>query len=764
MGLHLGWIPNEPGLRAREYAAPAPGVPAPDSPEAAALRAAHAARALWTRLLIVVGLLALALFGLVGAVSHRSWFWGVGAVLAVCCWLPLLDFAVRRRRVATRLRREKEERTVRHAAELEDYQRGKAAWQDSEAERIAAAPRWLQVAAHEDITRLDVFGGTPLGRQNLLDGVGQMLLAERAVIVLDLSQDRVGDGLIAAARQAGISCQDYQLPRDLAATPLLAGLTGDEIASLIVEVLHADDANATAAGRATDLMILRKVTRALGGEVTVSRLHEALSLLLADATHANHATHATNTTDAPYDDRAMNLAPHLSAAEQAGLHGLFGAGMRGEIGGNLIRLAAVLEPLAELGAGTSADADAAPRPPARLTCLSLPDGPRDVAADLAAALIVQWATRSVADEGGFRPAVVLAGADEQSTRHLSRLTTVCERYEVPLVRMFSRLTEESSRHLDSRHTAFMRLATRPEALRAAEHIGLERKFVAGRFSHRQSVSRSRTKTSTESTTHTTGRAEGEATTHTTGTTTGQMYSEAQVPRADNHVHIHAGGNGNGSGDSGESKSREEFRARVARERAAAAGDNDRGSRGRGGGANQDQSAGGNRRGAQSGSGGGGGWVVAGNGGGKPVIDTVKTRTWFNAEHTSDSKTQSVTNTQETSHTRSESRSRTDGASVGDEITFELVYDHTVQPETLMALPEDQMLAPHVVAGAPAAAESRMVALVIDPSVVGTDAVASVSPHEIPAYEPPAPAVSSRVPDYERVPRAALGPGDRENSR
>ena len=119
----------------------------------------------------------------------------------------------------------------------------------------------------------------------------------------------------------------------------------------------------------------------------------------------------------------------------------------------------------------------------------------------------------------------------------------------------------------------------------------------------------------------------------------------------------------------------------------------------------------------------------------------------------------MTNTEETSHTRSESRSRTDGASVGDEITFELVYDHTVQPETLMALPEDQMLAPHVVAGAPAAAESRMVALVIDPSVVGTDAVASVSPHEIPAYEPPAPAVSSHVPDYERVPRAALGAAD-----
>ncbi len=284
--------------------------------------------------------------------------------------------------------------------------------------------------------------------------------------------------------------------------------------------------------------------------------------------------------------------------------------MRGEIGGNLIRLAAVLEPLAELGADRPAPptprptpAAAAPRPPARLTCLSLPDGPRDVAADLAAALIVQWATRSVADEGGFRPAVVLAGADEQSTRHLSRLTTVCERYEVPLVRMFSRLTEESSHHLDSRHTAFMRLATRPEALRAAEHIGLERKFVAGRFSHRQSVSRSRTKTSTESTTHTTGRAEGEATTHTTGTTTGQMYSEAQVPRADNHVHIHAGGNGNGGGDSAATRERVARGVpRPGRPRAGSGGaESDRGSgrsAGRGGGAKQDQAGGRRRRASQ----------------------------------------------------------------------------------------------------------------------------------------------------------------------
>ena len=166
------------------------------------------------------------------------------------------------------------------------------------------------------------------------------------MIVLDLSQDRVGDGLIAAARQAGISCQDYQLPRDLAATPLLAGLTGDEIASLIVEVLHADDANATAAGRATDLMILRKIVRVLGGDVTMGRLHAALSLLLARRDRRPRRP-----------DRGQDHGDHRGPAdavdrtERAGLHGAVRRRDPRQISGNLVRLAAVLEPLAELGAG-----------------------------------------------------------------------------------------------------------------------------------------------------------------------------------------------------------------------------------------------------------------------------------------------------------------------------------------------------------------------------------------------------------------------------
>jgi hypothetical protein len=787
MGLHLGWIPNEPGLRLRDFERPAPAEPAPDPAKVAALQAAQHARGLWSRLLIAIGLFSLVLFGLISAVAHITWGWGVAGGLALCCWLPVVLLGLRRRRAAGRLRTSTQEQAVRHAAEVAEYEEGKAKWSESESERIATAPRWLQVAAHEEIKRLDVFGGTGLGRQNMVTGLGWELLEQRAVIVLDLTQDRVAHGLLAAAARAGISVQDYELPYDLGDTPLLAGLSGEQIASLIVEVVHADDAGATAAGRATDLMILKKIVGVLGGDVSMGRLHAALTVLLGDGA-------------------GSVPSGSLARGEQASLAALFGDGFRQQVTGNLVRLAAVVEPLTTLGT------DVTPRGPARLTCLSLAEGPRDVAADLTAALVVQWVTRAISAEGGMTgdsamPAVILAGADEQSTRHLGRLTAVCERYDIPLVRTFSRLTEESVRHLDTRHTAFMRLATRPEALRAAEHIGLERRFVAGRFSHRHSVSRSRTRGTSESVTHTSGRTEGEANTHTTGTTTGQAYSEAEVPRAEQQqVHVHV----EDHRPQPESRDRDGREAPGQRGTAGArdqsgnggSGGSGGGSGGSGSDAKQDKSV---RDGAEKGTGtreaggvrnaaeqrtsdprprdrAGSGWGGSGGGSkrpaasqgkkmGKPQIDIMKTRTWFTAQHESDSKTKSWSTTEENSHTRTTSSSRTDGVEVGDEITYELVYDHKVQPETLMALPEDQMLAPQIVEAAASArrgvtagaktetaAESKMVALVIDPAVVGTQAVAPVRPGEIPAFEPPVPAVSAQGPDYERVPRSALSAG------
>jgi hypothetical protein len=323
----------------------------------------------------------------------------------------------------------------------------------------------------------------------------------------------------------------------------------------------------------------------------------------------------------------------------------------------------------------------------------------------------------------------------------------------------------------------MRLATRPEAVRAAEHIGLERRFVAGRFAHRHSVSRSRTRTSSDSVTRTSGRTEGGATTHTVGTTTGQAYSEAEVPRHEPQVNVRVedhhpqpGQRGGGDRDRGGAGRTEE-------DRRPAGGQGGEGRAGNGSAARNGGGWGssGNGGGSRSGGNGGGGGkritsVQVGGKGGKPAIDIVKTRTRFTARHESDATTKSWSTTEETSHTTSDSRSRTDGVSVGDEISYELVYDHRVQPETLMALPEDQLLAPHVTEaparaadavtrGGAQQADSKLVALVIDPAAVGSALVAPVRPGEIPAFEPPVPAVSAQVPDYARRHRPAIDAGE-----
>lgn len=538
-GLHLGWIPNEPGRRPRNYPEAPPTAPGPDPGKVRRVQEGQH----WSgmrRVLVVTGLLALLLFGGIGAISHKVLFYEVAAGIAVVFWLGALASALTHRGAVKALRKDRDIQEQRHATALAAHHQSVEKWNVAEGERIAGAPHWLRVSSPDSAGRLDVFGGTAPGRRGMLAGIGRSLLERHAVIVLDLSQERVCEGLIAAARQAGISYQDYHLPRDLPRTPLLAGMTAEQAASQIVEVLHADDPNATAASRATDLLVARKVIAALsadggaghnsGDDITMGRLSDALTCLLAGSPEGR------------------------LAAE-------FPGDFRGQVAGSLIRLAAVVEPLRDLGS------EIRPRPAARLTCLSVEEGPRDVVNDLTAALVVQWATSAIiasaggaGSDGGERgssgdgpaPAVILAGADEQAARHLQRLTAVCERYDVPLIRTFSRLSAESARHLDTRNTAFMKLATRAEALRAAEHIGMERKFVAGRFTQTRTVSQSRTRTTGESFTQATGYAQGEAVTKTTGTTEGESLSETVIQRHNDRAHDHAD---RGAGSDDNSKKR-----------------------------------------------------------------------------------------------------------------------------------------------------------------------------------------------------------------
>jgi hypothetical protein len=695
------------------------------------------------RVLVVTGLLALVLFCGMGAIGHKALFYEVGVGIAVVFWLGALASGLSHRRAMAALRKEQARATERHSTALATHQLSVEQWNLAEAERVASAPRWLRVSSPGSADRLDVFGGSSRGRRGMLAGIGGSLLERHAVIVLDLSQERVSESLIALARQAGIAHEDYHLPRDLSRTPLLAGMTADQVASQIVEVLHADDPNATAASRATDLMVARKVVAALAADGSAGGGNSA-----GQDSGAGGAANVTAGDGITMERLSAALALLLAGSPPGRLAAEFPADFRREVAGSLIRLAAVVEPLRDLGSDTG------PRPPARLTCLSVEEGPRDVVNDLTAALVVQWATSAIiasasgagddrgeSADGRPRLAVILAGADEQAARHLQRLTAACERYDVPLIRTFSRLNAESARHLDTRNTAFMKLATRAEAVRAAEHIGLERKFVAGHFTQTRTVSQSRTRTTGEAFTHATGSSQGEAVTKTTGTTTGESLSETVTRRHNDRARQHVG---RGADPDNNSKNRN------------ASGDS-RQAKGASGHAGGDDVAGGRDTGGRARP----GQPSSGKGGRHQpyVLDFMTSRTKYKFRHQSEAKTESWTRTEESSHTQTQEFSSTEGTSIGDEVTYELTYDHKVAPETMMDLPEDQMLAPHVVegtaipdaTGAAAArpagpVESKMIALVVNPEVIGSALVAHVEPGEIPAFQPPAPLVAKEVPD------------------
>src|SRR5882672_12313014 len=114
MGLHLGWIPNEPGLRPRVFERPAPAAPAPDPAKVAALAAAQHVRGQWSRLLIAVGLFAFVLFGSVAAIARIRWAWWAAGGFALCCVLPVVLLGLNRRRAAARLRTATELRSRQH--------------------------------------------------------------------------------------------------------------------------------------------------------------------------------------------------------------------------------------------------------------------------------------------------------------------------------------------------------------------------------------------------------------------------------------------------------------------------------------------------------------------------------------------------------------------------------------------------------------------------------------------------------------------------
>jgi hypothetical protein len=493
-GPRLGWVFRDQ----RELTIPYPEPP-PDQRAVqarAAGQAAAADRALsrawrWAgKPSIAVALVLMVIAGCAKALTGSYALPVLGATMAITCLPgPCYTLWCWRRRAG-----------LRQAAPEREYQQARAEWDAraadhaaAEEDRIAAEPQWGSLIS--PTRRTDVFGGTLAGWQGLLTVNGASLLAERPVLIADLSGQHCARALMTAAHREGVPVTGYRMPRDLGRSGLLAQLPPAQLANAIAEAVHGGGTGGPGGGpglatsradRALDVRVLQQLAGVLAGRgVTPRRLAAAVRCALG-ATIADTALPGSTDQGLLGGDEADLIAGDL-----------FPTAYRQQVMGSLVRLDAVLSELAAYAA------DGPPGRPGWLTCLVMEPAARSAAGEVLTSLIVQWLTVQVAAAPAGRqarpvPAVIIAGADEVPRVHAERLSDACEMRAVPLTLMFRHLRDDAASLLGGGTAAFMRLGNHAEAEQAASYLGRQHTFVMSSFTVTRGGSRTATRGTSDS--------------------------------------------------------------------------------------------------------------------------------------------------------------------------------------------------------------------------------------------------------------------------
>ena len=481
-GERLGWEFRDRLQHWRHFAEPPPGSAVPDPDLGYRLGRADAR----LRSAVVWAAAALGVTALVSLVAlaqlrytRLSWAGVVllaamgTALLVAAVWLVLWRPArsLRDRRVARHTYDAVTTRAAeRHSEAVGGWQARGQAHNAAEWRRIDDVPEWGAVRTPPATNRIDLFGGSLRSWEGFLTTFGASMVAESPPVrVLDLSEGMVAEELCRLTEAMGMTVSAQILPRQLAASDLLAGLDGRRLTDLLVESIHGDGPD-----RAMDARILGALCDALAPDLSLGRLHDALLVLMGEPAGGGR----------------------LRSGERERISGgLFSADYVRQAHDRLRTLEAHLHPLRELG---SADVGRSPRD-ARLECLAL--GGEERAGDLLVDLAGQWALRE-----GAR-VLIVAGAERLRRRRLERLADQAERRRMRLVYLFRHLRDDAAQVLGGAGAVlFMRLGHQDDAERAARFVGHGHRFVLSRITrghggaetHRQdaSVSESRGRSQT----------------------------------------------------------------------------------------------------------------------------------------------------------------------------------------------------------------------------------------------------------------------------
>ena len=353
-----------------------------------------------------------------------------------------------------------------------DWWRRRQAHEYRAGQIVTSAAQWFPIRP-ATVERADVCGGSPQGWRHLLAAtVGSLLGSGARVTVLDLSGDRVTGPLRALAADGGHPTSLLTLPDRMDLVNPLAGLTADQVATVVAEAVHAAAPESTHEARSVDTTVLRQVCAQLAPPITLPRLHAALRVLLRQERPPSGADAA------------------LSVEEYDRLDTLFGEAARRGAEERVFRLSADLADLAEMttvaGPGNGIGAPGPfGRSSAMLRVVEVSENAVDLAGELLVQLLFQLALldlrRSEPDPDRAR-VIVVAGADPLPRAAVERLDQLARRRGVRTIVMFRHLRENAVDLLGGGEAAvFMRMGNAREAEAAATFIGREHRLVASQF-------------------------------------------------------------------------------------------------------------------------------------------------------------------------------------------------------------------------------------------------------------------------------------------
>ena len=362
---------------------------------------------------------------------------------------------------------------VKYHAAVEQYNRAYAEWQQriaehdrQEQDRYAGAALWHPLRTSRTPARVDVFGGTEDGWASLLVTTGASALASGSpMLVLDFSEQAVADNLVLLASEHGGPVAVHELPPDLPALSLLAGLEAAEQAELIAEAVHSLQRPAAGGDlRGLHADLLAMVATRLTGPATFTRLHAGVQVLrrVYEVTSASALS--------PEEIRALNSAVDTAGStEQA----------RNE----LQALEGALNLIAQEERTASQDATVrgfdAVWPAGGLSVVATTSTVRRRKQFLDYVVFYRTLRELQTRHGGGHEILVVAGADRIGLDALETMARQARRAGVRLIFMLEHLRDDLQKLLGGSDsvTILMRLGNGAEASVAADFIGRGHKFV-----------------------------------------------------------------------------------------------------------------------------------------------------------------------------------------------------------------------------------------------------------------------------------------------